>query len=162
MQRYVEAAQDGVVLASQPRPNCKDLLSRSRPRGRVSANLQPSTVEVEEASQQIEWPPRLRFEPARVRDCKQMRRRPSLDEAEIEGMIYACPRDLCCRGRFFSSRDNQWSGSFFLCIRHFVFSRDSQPRDFCVRRFIGSTDSRPTDLCVRPSTEILCSTFLFV
>ena len=38
---------------------------------------------------------------------------------------------------------------------------DHQQR-FCVRRFIGSTDSRPRDLCVRLSTEILCSTFLFV
>ena len=30
LQRYVEAAPHGVVLASQPRPNWKDLLSRLR------------------------------------------------------------------------------------------------------------------------------------
>ena len=35
LQRYVEAAADGVVLASQQRPNCKDLLSRPRLRGKV-------------------------------------------------------------------------------------------------------------------------------
>ena len=36
LQRYVEAAPDGIVLASQLRPNCKDLLSRSSPRGSLS------------------------------------------------------------------------------------------------------------------------------
>ena len=98
LQRYVEAAPDGVVLASQPRPNCKDLLSRPRPRGRVSANLQPPTVEVEEASQQTGWPQRLRFELARLRDCKQIDRRTSSDETEIDGMIYPCPRDFVLSG----------------------------------------------------------------
>ena len=62
LQRYIKTSPDGVVLASQPRPSCKDLPSRARPRGRVSANLQPHTVEVEEASQQIGRPQRLRFE----------------------------------------------------------------------------------------------------
>ena len=47
LQRYVEAAPDGIVLASQPGSNCKDLPSRPKPRGIVSANLQPHTVEVE-------------------------------------------------------------------------------------------------------------------
>ena len=56
LQRYVEAAPDGVVLASQLRPNCKDLLSRPRPRGRVSANLPPHTVEVNETPMVIERP----------------------------------------------------------------------------------------------------------
>ena len=36
LQRYVEAAPDGVVLASQLRPNCKDLLSPPRPCGSLS------------------------------------------------------------------------------------------------------------------------------
>ena len=98
LQRYVEAASDGVVLASQTRPNCKDLLSRPRPRGRVSANLQPHTVEVEETSQQIERLQRLRFEPARLRDCRKMIRRTSADEAEIDGKIYRCPRDFVFSG----------------------------------------------------------------
>ena len=43
LQRYVEAAPDGVVPASQPRPNCKDSLSRPRLSGGVSANLSPHT-----------------------------------------------------------------------------------------------------------------------
>ena len=98
LQCYVKAAPDGVVLASQPRPNFKYLLSRSRPRGRVSANLQPHTVEVEEASQQIGRPQRLRFEPARLRDCKEMVRRTSLNEAKIDVMIYPCPRDFVLSG----------------------------------------------------------------
>ena len=68
LQRYVEATPDGVFLASQPRPDCKDLLSRPRPRGRVSANLQPHTVKVEEMPAVIGRSQRLRVEPARLRD----------------------------------------------------------------------------------------------
>ena len=74
LQRYVEAAPDGVVPASRPRP-----------RGRVSVNLPPHTVKVDEASQQIGQPERLRFEPARIRDFKQIGRRTSPDEVEIDG-----------------------------------------------------------------------------
>ena len=94
LQRYVEAAPDGVVPASQPRPNCKDSLSRPRPHGKVSANLPPHTVVVEDASQQIERPQRLLFEPARLRDCKQMGRKTLPDEAELDGMIYPCPSEF--------------------------------------------------------------------
>ena len=98
LQRYVEAAPDGVVPACQPGPNCKDLLSRPRPRGRVSANLPPHTVEVEEMSQQIRRPQRLLVESARLRDCRQMGRRTSSDEAEIDRMIYPYPRDFVLSG----------------------------------------------------------------
>ena len=94
LQRYVEAAPDDVVLANKPRPNCKDSLIRPRPRGRVSANLQPHTVEVEETSQQIRRSQLLWVKPARLRDCRQMDRRTSSDEAEIDVMIYPCPRDF--------------------------------------------------------------------
>ena len=168
LQRYVEAAQDGVVPANQPRPNCKDLLSSSRPRGRVLANLRPNTVEVEETSQQIGRPQRLRFEPARLRGCKQMSRRTSSDEAEIDGMIYICRVILCCRKRFVNSSDVRppterccvVRNAFLIqvmfdyqqrfCVRNFVLSRDSRPRalcstinrDYCVRHFVVSRDSQ--------------------
>ena len=72
-------------------------ISRSRPRA-VSANLTPHTVEVEEMSQQIGRPQRLPVEPARLRDCRQMGRRTSSDEAEIDRMIYPYPRDFVLSG----------------------------------------------------------------
>ena len=91
-QRYVEAAPYGVVLASQPRPNCKELPSRPRPCGGGSDNQQSPTRIAIETLQLIGRPQQLRFEPARLRECRQLGRTSSSDQAAPDKMLYPCSK----------------------------------------------------------------------
>ena len=104
LRRFDEVARDGVVPASQsepdhpvvagctlPRVSQSTKLGRSGGRdARISANLLPVTIEVDETPAVTGRPQRLRTTPARLRNCRQLCRMLSLEEGTSDEMNFLC------------------------------------------------------------------------
>ena len=154
LQRYDEVTQDGVVLASQPEPDHTYVTRRPKPGGsnltrpqridrgsvRVSAKSQPVTMEAEETPSVIGRPQRLRVEPVRFRDCRQLGRKSSSDEAAPDKLLYPCSK---CTKEFRSRRGRS---RHCVIVHECRIARDvtfdHQRRYFVFERFVNSRDNR--------------------